>query len=395
MKKVLAMLLCAVICVALLPSCDSGRNETLTVWCSEMDKEMITAMVDAFIATKPAIKGINVEVSEDDSTRQRVEDDPSSAADVFCIPHDQLGALVSGGHLLEITNESHLDSIAQNTAPSISAGQFNGAQYGFPSSFETHMLFYDRSIISDSAARTLEGIISSDVPEDGYHFAMDFANAYFSANWFFTYGCRLFGESGEDRDFCDFDSAEGVAAMTYLIEHRDSFGNMDDASAIELFREHKLGAYIGGPWNASAVTEALLANYGCAALPSVDGRNMRSFAGFKLYCVNANTKNSAVAMNLAAWLTNTGNQKERFKMRTLTPVAASLANDADVAASTTAKAVMAQGPYAIAMPSIPEMSNFWAPTGAFTSSCHDGEIGISELQAGLSELAAAIKGTGS
>ena len=392
MRKIVATVLCIVMSVALLSACDSGKNETLTVWCAEMDKEMVTGMVDAFMATKPAIKGITIEVIEDSNARERVEEDPAAAADVYCIPHDQLGALVAGGHLLEITGSKYLDAIALNTVPSISAGQINGKQYGFPSSFETHMLFYDKSIISDSAAHSLESIISSSVPEDGYQFAMSFGDAYFSANWFFTYGCKLFGENGEDKDFCDFDSAGGVAAMTYLIEHSGSFGNLNGDSAADLFKEHKLGAFVGGPWNAAAITDALRSNYGCAALPGVDGMDMRSFAGFKLYCVNANTKNKAVAMDLAAWLTNTANQKTRFQMRNLIPVSGLLSDDADVAASTTAKAIMAQGPHAIAMPSIPEMSNFWTPTGELTSGCYDGEIAISELQAKLSELTATILG---
>ena len=97
-------------------------------------------------------------------------------------------------------------------------------------------------------------------------------------------------------------------------------------------------------------------------------------------------------MDLAAWLTNTGNQKIRFQTRNMTPVSAALAGDADVAESVTAKAVMAQGPNAIAMPAIPEISNFWGPTGEFTAKCYNGEVEISELPEKLSELAAEIKG---
>ena len=181
--------------------------------------------------------------------------------------------------------------------------------------------------------------------------------------------------------------------MSYLIMNRDDFGNVANDAAVELFREHKLGAYIGGPWDAGAVTEVLRGNYGCAALPVVSGRNMMSFAGFKLYCVNANTKNKTVAMDLAAWLTNPVNQKTRFQSRNLIPVSAELANDVDLAVSTTANALMAQGPHAIAMPSIPEMSNFWTPTGEFTLACYNGEVGLSDLQIRLSELVAAIKGS--
>ncbi|MCL2488971.1 MAG: extracellular solute-binding protein [Oscillospiraceae bacterium] len=393
MKRKLAIFLAALILFTCASACGGGGDgSSLTVWCAEMDKEMITAMAEAFLADNSGVKEIKVEVCEDDSAQSTLEEDPAAAADVICIPHNQLGPLVNKNRLFEITGENHLADIHENTAPAVKAGQINGKQYGFPSSFETHMLFYDRSVIADADVLTLEGILSNAVTENGYPFVMEFGNAYFSANWFFTYGCKLFGDSGEDSTFCDFNGAGGVAAMTYLIENREKFGNYGGDDAIDLFKEHRLGAFIGGPWNAAAVTEVLKGNYGCAGLPSVDGKPMKSFAGYKLYCVNANTKNKETAMELAAWLTNPDNQKIRFQTRNLIPVAASLADDVDVAVSATAKAIMAQGPNAIAMPAISEMDNFWEPAGNLTLACYNGEIELSELQAKLDELTQEIIG---
>jgi len=392
LKRLAAALTVIMICITLFSGCGKNNNVSLTVWCSEVDKKIVTKMVNEFLAANSTVKSIQVEVVEDDHAREIFEDKPLEAADIICIPHDQLGALVSQGYLHEITDEKYITMINDNTAPSVKAGQIEERQYGFPSSFETQMLFYDRSIISDLAAQTLEGIINSPVPEGGIPFGMDFSNAYYTANWFFTYGCKLFGENGEDKDLCDFDSEAGIAAMTNLIENRESFGDMDGDAALALFIEHKLGAYIGGPWNAAAFTDALGGYYGCAKLPSIDGKEMQSFAGFKLYCVNSNTKNKQAAMDLAAWLTNHDNQKLRFGERNLIPVAMSLADDIDVAVSTTAKAVMAQGLNAIAMPSIPEISFFWDPTGDFTLACYMGEVTISELPMRLSVLTAVIKG---
>jgi len=374
----------------LVSACGNLRNVALTVWCAEMDKDMITGMTGDFLAANKNVSSVNVEVCEDDKARTTFGADPAAAADVICIPHDQLGALVSENGILEITGMKYIDAINGNTPPSVMAGQIDSKQYGFPSSFETHMLFYDKSIITDEAAQTLEGILSSGIPGSGYRFAMDFDNAYFSADWFFTYGCELFGNNGEDAASCDFDSDAGIAAMTYLIENRESFANLTSDEAIELFKAHKLGAYIGGPWNAAAVTDALKGNYGCAKLPTVGGKDMKSFAGFKLYCVNANTGNQGPAMDLAAWLTNPENQKTRFQDRNLIPVSESLENDADVAASTTARAVMGQGPDSIAMPSIPQMDNFWTPTAAFTLACFNGEIAVQDLPAKLNELTSTI-----
>ena len=392
MKKKFIAFLAIFACAVFPVACGSVEDDTLTVWCAGMDLEMISRMADEFVEANIGVSGVNVEICEDDNAHETFDADPAAAADVICIPHDQLGAFAAEGGIIEITGSEYINSIRGNTAPSVKAGKIDGKQYGFPSSFETQMLFYDKSIVSDNAALTLEGILSSFAPDDGYRFAMDFGNAYFSADWFFTYGCRLFGDNGEDSDFCDFDNENGVAAMTYIIENRDKFGDVNDDEAVDLFREHKLGAYISGPWKASAVTEALKGNYGCAKLPSVGFKEMKSFAGYKLYCVNANTGDKKTALDLAEWLTNPANQKTRFHERNLIPVASSLSGDADVAVSATARAVMAQGPYAIAMPSIPEMRNFWEPTGALTKACYDGEISISELQERLSELAATIKG---
>ena len=392
MRKLAAALLIGAFCLVFFAACDNGGDGAITVWCSAMDEGVITRMVNDFKAVNPGVADIRVEICEDDLARETFESGPSAAADVICIPHDQLGALVSQGYLLEITGDAYTAAINENSAPSIYAGRSEAKQYGFPSSFETHMLFYDRSILSDAAVETLEGILASSIHEDGILFGMDFANAYFTANWFYTYGCMLFGESGEDKDFCDFDNEAGVAAMTYLIENRDHFGNLDGDAAAKLFQEGVLGAYIGGPWNAAAITGALKGSYGCAKLPAVEGMDMRSFAGYKLYCVNAETKNRKAAMDLAAWLTSPENQKMRFQARNLIPVARALADDIDVAVSTTAKAVMAQGANAVAMPSIPEMSNFWEPTGSFTLACYMGEITTDELPLRLRALTATILG---
>ena len=417
-----------VLCLIPLSSCFirdwfGGGKETLTVWCAGQDKEMITKMVDNFIkAKKPKVEKINVLVVEDDKTglmlRSFYEGNnesnfsaeeltdltnkkPATAGDVICMPHDQLGALVSKNYVSKITDDTHITDINKNTAPSVGAGKIGGVQYGFPSSFETHMLFYDTSIVTSGKEETLEGILSCVVPGGGFPFAMNFGDAYFSANWFFTYGCKLFGDSGEDASFCDFDSQNGIDAMTYVINNNEHFLNLywieetkksATDQAIELFEAHKLGAYISGPWDANAITDALTFNYGCAKLPAVEGKAMKSFAGYKLYCVNEKSKDKNTSMDLAAWLTNTENQKTRFNKRSLIPVSSSLANDPSVVNSgKTAKALLEQGPYAIAMPSIPEIADFWKYTGPFTADCYNGLITTGQLPAKLGELAALIK----
>ncbi|MCL2664434.1 MAG: extracellular solute-binding protein, partial [Defluviitaleaceae bacterium] len=142
-KKITASII--IFLAVLLVGCAGNKKEPLVVWCSQFDYEMISVMVESFKNAKKTDIKIIVEICEDSETREQIEG--GNFADVICIPHDQLGALADHGYLHPIANEKFFTEINKNTAPSVAAGRFGGVQYGFPSSFETHMLFYDKSIV--------------------------------------------------------------------------------------------------------------------------------------------------------------------------------------------------------------------------------------------------------
>lgn len=131
-----------------------------------------------------------------------------------------------------------------------------------------------------------------------------------------------------------------------------------------------------------------------AKLPTINtgsaDKQMKSFAGYKLYCVKSNTQYPVAAMTLADFLTNEENQIKRFEMRQLLPTNKTAASNEKVTSDATVAATLAQLEFGVAMPSVPKMSNFWTPTGAFTKDAFDGNIQAADMQAKLDSLVSDI-----
>ena len=117
---------------------------------------------------------------------------------------------------------------------------------------------------------------------------------------------------------------------------------------------------------------------------------MSSFAGFKIYCVKANTKYPLEAMALANWLTNEDNQLKRFQDRGGVPVSKALSESPEVTSDPAVAALLAQLNYAYAMPAIPQMGKFWDATKAFVQEAFDGTITEDQYQAKLDTLVATL-----
>ena len=144
-KRIIA----AVLAGSVLLSCAFGAKKTkatkksknskvtLTVWESTNGPdEFIRKAGEAYTKTHPnvTIKYVNVELG--DAVTQIALDGPAGVGpDLFAAPHDRLGSLVSGGHVLPTANP---DSIKKQVLGSCSTAlTYNGKMYGYPVSAET------------------------------------------------------------------------------------------------------------------------------------------------------------------------------------------------------------------------------------------------------------------
>ena len=365
MRKLLSLLLCAVL-LAGLAAPALAETATLKVWGSQEDQAMLQEMVDAFKAANPDKElDITLGVVGEPDARARYAEDPAAAADVFAFPNDQLYDLVNAGSLYEVTlNKDAL--IAANGAGSTLAASVGDALYAYPMTADNgYFLYYDKSVISEEAVQSLDGILAA-CDAAGKKMFMDLSNGWYIASFFLGAGCTLTIEDG--KQLCDFNNEKGLAAAEALkaFAADPAFLTGDDAVLTGSFGEI-IAAGVSGMWNAAAIKEKLGDNFAATKLPTVtlNGEQVQlsSFAGYKLVGVNSLTQYPLEAMALAEWLTNEANQLKRFEMREAGPSNINAAASEAVKANVPLAALALQGQFATSQKDV--LGNYWTPAEAF------------------------------
>lgn len=385
-KKAMALIVSTLMIGALFTGCGSKKsgeetkaptgNETtapaqkekvtLKVWGSQEDQNMLTSMIDSFKKAHPDKEyDISLGVVGEPDAKTRYLEDPAAAADVFAFANDQLYDLVNAGGLYEITRNKDA-IIAANSEGSIDAATVNGKLYAYPMTADNgYFLYYDKSVISDEDAKTLDGILAA-ADKAGKKVFMDVSNGWYIASFFLGAGNKLTIEDGKQK--CDFNNETGVKvgeAIKAFTAHK-AFITGDDAVLTGGFG-NTIAAGVSGTWNADAIKGKLGDNFAATKLPTftLDGKQvqMGSFAGYKLIGVNSQTKFPVDAMDLAEWLTNEENQLKRFKERAMGPSNKKVAESAEVKANIPLAALTLQSQFATSQKDV--LGSFWTPAEAF------------------------------
>ena len=304
----------------------TGGNELagtydVKVWVSEIEgvTTLTEAQIDAFEAANPGIT-INATVegmSEGDAATQLIAD-VETAPDVYCFAQDQLSRLVEAGALARLGEGAKAEVEANNDGGAVAAGQVAGVQYAYPlTSDNGYYLYYDKSVVSDEQAKTLEGIIAACEAADKF-FRFELENAWYTASFFFATGCYSNWTTRADGEFVSVDdtwnSPEGIVAlkgMKKLLDskcYESSSSNFDGA-----------GAIVTGTWNSGTAAATFGDNLGATKLPTFtvgdETYQLGSFTGNKLMGVKPQTdgKKAAVLSKLALWLSGEKCQAERFE----------------------------------------------------------------------------------
>ena len=136
-----------------LAACGSGSGEKkasgssdktdVTLWITTDSKKFYTKVLEDFEKDNPDIH-VKVVETEDAKAQENVKKDPSSAADVFALPHDQLGQLVDSGVIQEIP-EKYVDEIKSAQSETALAGAtYKDKVYAFPYGIESQVLYYNK-----------------------------------------------------------------------------------------------------------------------------------------------------------------------------------------------------------------------------------------------------------
>lgn len=391
MKKTLVTLgsvvaVSLVLCNFAFGKTKNKKAVTLTVW--ESDKgpdEFIKEAGDAYTKKNPnvIIKYVHVELG--DASGQIALDGPAGVGpDVFAAPHDKLGELVSGGHVLPTVNP---DQVKRNALSACSqALTYNGTMYGYPVSAETYALFYNKALIKETEVpKTWEALADfakkfNAANKGKYGFVMDVGNAYYTIVFTTKKGNRLFGPSGTDTTSTNINSPASVEGMKFFQSLRSALdvpaADLTTSVADAAFAGGKAAMHITGPWNIKNFKDAGI-DFGVAPLPALPGDKTpcASFSGTRAMFVSAYSDNPDKAADFAAFLMTPEMQQLRFKITGAMPSIDTKVNSPYI------PGFLKQLNYAFPMPSIPQMGAYWDAMNNASKNIWEGQDVKAQLDA--------------
>lgn len=339
MRKIMTLVLAVAMIVTCFAAC--GGNSTtnnpaagtnaadvdltgtykITMWVSEKEgvADQFKQQIAAFEAANPGIKiEASIEGVTEADAGSKIVNDVATAPDLYCFAQDQLARLVQAQALAKPGKGAAETIKTNNDAGSVAAATVAGELYAYPMTSDNgYYMYYDKSIISDEDAESLEKIIAAcEANNKVFRFALE--NAWYTASFFFATGCKsnwTMNEKGEFSSVEDtINSAEGLIAMKGMQKLAQSKCYDNNA---DVFTD--AGVVITGIWAAGDAAAHFGDNLGATDLPSfeVDGKSyhLGSYTGNKLMGVKPQTdsKRAAVLSKLAQYLTGKECQTQRFE----------------------------------------------------------------------------------
>ncbi|AUC25192.1 extracellular solute-binding protein [Streptococcus uberis] len=361
----------------------SSDSKTIKLWVPTGAKKSYADTVAKF--EKDSGYKVKVIESEDPKAQEKIKKDATTAADVFSLPHDQLGQLVESGTIQEVPEQYTKDIVATATDQAIVGAQYKGKTYAFPFGIESQVLFYNKEKLS------AEDITSYDAITSKATFGGTFkqANAYVTGPLFMSVGNTLFGENGEDTKGTNWGNEKGAAVLKWIADQKNNKGfvSLDANNVMSKFGDGSVASFESGPWDYEAAQKAIGKDkLGVAVYPKVtiggEEVQQKAFLGVKLYAVNqapakGDTKRIAASYKLASYLTSAESQENQFKTRHIVPANKEIQSSEEVQSNELAKTVITMGSskdYTVVMPKLSQMATFWTESAAILSDTFNGKI---------------------
>lgn len=358
------------------------------VWIDTEHVETFKGIVADFQTEFPDVE-VEIAAGSSADAKTEVSKDPKAAADVFMMPHDQVGQMAESGLLYP--NTKYADEVkANNVDSAIEGASWDGELYGYPYGVESQILYYNKATLSEDdvkswATLTEKGKIGANLGEAG-------ANYVFGP-LFMSNDLYLYGETGEDPNGTNFNTEPGVEVLQWIADQKNNPGVIQsNAEALSNLESGVTDAFLSGPWSKNDVQKALGENMAVAAYPTVDFGNgevqMKAFLGVKLFAVNQQTEAPLAAMALANYLSNESSQLVEFEKMGVIPSNKALQSNETITNDAVAKAVMemSQTTHSVVMPKIPEMVSFWPAMDAVINDTYKGNIKPADYMTKLDTL---------
>lgn len=390
MKKIVLVLMALALVAGSVFAAPSKRV-SLKVWESQGPEEkFIRQAIKDYRKVNRNVKITYEPVGSTDATGKIMLDGPAGVgADVFVVPHDHMGSLVIGGHILENTMD-----MSSFVPAAVIGASYGGKVYGYPLAVETYALFYNKDIIPNPP-KTWEEVFEfaktwTDKSKNRYAIAWPVADAYYDFMFYAGYGAQLFGPNGDDRNQHNLNSPEAVKGVQFFQQVRKQIldvpsGDMSGDFVKSSFQEGTIPMVFGGPWDIAVYKEAGV-NFGITTLPILPGASAvpASFSGVRLAVVSAYSENPDEAKAFAEFLVSREELVKRFDITEQIPPRKDITVEDEWS-----QGILAQSQYAIPMPKITQIGTYWSAMGAAFANVWDGADPVEELNKAAAAMEAA------
>lgn len=369
----------------------------IKLWVDTEQVDMFKGIVADFEKEYPDVK-VELAAGSSADAKQDVSKDPGAAADVFMMPHDQIGQMADAGLLYPFTETKFAENVKKDNVDSaVEGATWKDELYGFPYGVESQVLYYNKAKLSEADVKTWAEMTAKG--KIGTNFGDAGAN-YIFAPLFMSNGDVLYGKTGEDVKGTDFNNENGVEVLKWIAAQKSNPGVVQSsAEALSNLESGVTDAFLSGPWSKNDVEKALGDNMAVAAYPKIDfgsgEKQMKAFLGVKLFAVNQQTKSPVAALTLADYLSNETSQMKEFEGFGIVPSNKMLQSDSKVASDAVTAAVieMSDSEHSVVMPKLPEMNTFWPAMDALINDTYKGSIKEDQYMDKLDKLVSDISKT--
>lgn len=403
MKKLLAMVLAAVMVLSLCSCATAEETVALRVWVGDnADLPWINSVIENFKAAHPEkTYDISVDIQGEGDCSKRVLNDVEAAADVYTFADDQFNSLYNAGALMEVVENTD-EIIANNIEGAVAACTgADGNLYAYPATADNgYFMFYNKEYFTEEDVQTLDGMLAK-AAAAGKYVGFPMSDAWYLYSFFQGAGLDMHVTEDGVTNTCNWNATDteitGVQVMEALlaITSNPGFREANSDPFVAGVKDGSIIAGVSGTWNANVAQQAWGENYAACKLPTytVAGQQvqMASFSGFKLVGVNVYSANVYDAMLFAEYMTNEESQLSRFEMRAQGPSNRIAFASDEVQASPAIVAINAQAPYA----TVQRVGNkYWEPAAALGKILVNGNPDGIELQTLLDNAVAGITAAG-
>ena len=164
MKRLIALFIVLIMTAALFAGCGGGGNKVIRVWVGEESVEFYQKICNEYVAAHEDF-GYTVDVKGMDTgaVAGTISNDPTAAADIYTVAHDNIGKLASTQCAKPIGDQSLIDQVLADNPESfrkVIYSTLNGTEYlyGVPYISQALFLYYNKALVTEEQAKSFEGL---------------------------------------------------------------------------------------------------------------------------------------------------------------------------------------------------------------------------------------------